>query len=68
MRIKMFLALTCALIFSLSLVTLTPSYGKPPPKTLLTEEELAFAAAVGVGDYAMDVDLIMSYDPALNSY
>ena len=40
--------------------------GKPRPQ--LTAEELAFAAAVGAGDYAMEVDLVMSYDPALNSY
>jgi len=66
MKSKMFWTLTIALMISISLITLTPIYGKKPPETLLTEEELAMAAAVGDGSYAMDVDLTLSYDPDLN--
>jgi len=66
MKSKMLLTLTITLMISISLITLTPIYGKKPPKPLLTEEELAMAEAVGNGSYAMDVDLTLSYDPDLN--
>lgn len=66
MKSKMLWTLAIALMISISLIAFTPVYGKKPPETLLTEEELAMAEAVGDGSYAMDVDLILSYDPDLN--
>jgi len=43
MKSKMLWTLAIALMISISLITLTPIYGKKPPETLLTEEELAMA-------------------------
>jgi hypothetical protein len=42
---------------------LPPAYGTKPPKpSLLTPEELAFAKAVGVGEYAYEVNERLAYD------
>jgi len=62
MKSKMLLTLTIALMISISLIAFTPIYGKKPPETLLTEEELAFTAAVGEGEYAYNMCERMAYD------
>ena len=61
MKSKMFLTLTIALIISMSLIAFTPIYGAKPPKALLTEEEIAFAEAVGVGEYAYEINEIYAW-------
>jgi Iap family predicted aminopeptidase len=59
MKSKMFWTLTIALIISMSLVAFTPIYGARPSS--LTAEELAFAEAVGVGDYAYGINEIYAW-------
>lgn len=61
MKSKMVWTLVITLMISISLIAFTPIYGKRPSKTLLTEEEIAFAEAVGVGEYAYEIDEIYAH-------
>ena len=60
MKSKMLWTLAIVLMVSMLVTVLPPVYGPEP--SLLTEEELAFAEAVGVGDYAYGVDEKLAYD------
>jgi len=62
LKSKTLLTLAIALIVSMSLIAFTPIYGAKPPQTFLTEEEIAFAEAVGVGDYAYEVNEIYAHE------
>ena len=68
MRRQAILTIALALFVSMSLSAISPASGVKTTKNLLTEEELAMAEAVGGADYAMQVDLTLSYDPSLNCY
>lgn len=59
MKSKMFWTLTIALMISMSLVAFTPIYGARPSR--LTAEELAFAEAVGAGEYAYEINEIYAW-------
>jgi len=69
-QMVMALAVAIAIIFCLTalLPALMPVSEAKQDKISPTEEELAMAEAVGMGEYAMDVDLTLSYDPDLNCY
>jgi hypothetical protein len=62
MKSKMVWTLAIALMISMSLIAFTPIYGAKPPKTLLTEEEIAFAEAVGNGTYAYEINEIYAHE------
>ena len=61
MKSKMLWTLAIALMISVSLIAFTPIYGKKPTVGL-TEEELAFAEAVGVGEYTYEIDKIYAHE------
>jgi hypothetical protein len=61
MKSKTLWTLAIVLTVSILLTVLQPVYG-PTSTTLLTPEELAFAEAVGTGDYAYHVDEKLAYD------
>lgn len=61
MKSKMLWTLATVLMISVLVTVLPPVYG-PKPAVGLTEEELAFAEAVGVGEYAYEIDEIYAHE------
>jgi N-acetylated-alpha-linked acidic dipeptidase len=66
MKRQVVLVLAIALVVCMSLTAISPTTAAKQGKSVLTEEELAMAAAVGDGSYAMGVDQFLSYDPSVN--
>ncbi len=60
MKSKIVWTIAIALMISMSLITFSPIYGARPSR--LTAEEVAFAEAVGVGDYAYEIDEIYAHE------